>query len=54
MLTNLVDKMENDKIIMILLGIIVIMLIAGLLMFTPYVFGEDSNITITSMDSLDT
>jgi hypothetical protein len=46
--------MENEKIIIILLGIIVIMLVFGLLMFNTSIFGKDSAIVINAMDSIDT
>lgn len=45
--------MDNDRLIIILLGIIVVMLIVGVFMFMPSIFGQNSNILINSMDSID-
>ena len=44
--------MDNDKTIMVLLGVIIIMLLIGILIFTPIFSKEDCRIEIVSMDSL--
>ena len=44
--------MDNDKTIMALLGVIIIMLLIGILIFTPIFSKEDCRIEISSMDSL--
>lgn len=44
--------MDNDKTIMGLLGVIVIMLLIGILLFAPAFLKEDCRLEVVSMDSL--
>ena len=50
---GVVKIMDNNNAIIILLLTIVIMLVMGLFVFSSSIFGQDSNIIINAMDSID-